>query len=337
MIRAIFLVLLNCIIFISTSVAEEQPQGPKLVVVNPNFDFGSVLTGETIKHSFLLKNEGDTQLSIERIIPSCACTIVNNKFKHIPANQEKELEVEFNTFGFRGQQNKVIRIITNEQQLKQHSLYLQGDVQPEILLSPERVFLGNIHRSKIASLSPVEVNIAVNKAAKADIKISSVISPAKFVEIESESGDAKNRKVVLKLNAPKKNGIFRERLIVQLENAQQKSINIPVFYKIINDLELEPPVLSFGLLAKDQKEKKVILRNSASKPIKRIKLIDSKPSFKSSYKVIEKGREYQISVLVDPKQLSEDLDENIDVYLLNEDNQEFKLSLPVIAVLQASK
>lgn len=42
---------------------------PKVVVDEPVHDFGVVLEGQVIEHSFVIKNSGDTVLNITHVIP----------------------------------------------------------------------------------------------------------------------------------------------------------------------------------------------------------------------------------------------------------------------------
>ena len=50
------------------AVSEEQ-KAPKAVVIEKAFDFGTVMEGDTITHSFKIANHGDGALSISKVQP----------------------------------------------------------------------------------------------------------------------------------------------------------------------------------------------------------------------------------------------------------------------------
>ena len=54
------------VLFAGFSIAESAA-GPKLVVAEPAHDFGTVFEDSKITHDFVIKNEGDQELIIEKI------------------------------------------------------------------------------------------------------------------------------------------------------------------------------------------------------------------------------------------------------------------------------
>lgn len=48
--------------------------GPKISVDNAVYDFGEVLEGIAVIHTFILSNVGDESLAIEQVHTSCGCT-----------------------------------------------------------------------------------------------------------------------------------------------------------------------------------------------------------------------------------------------------------------------
>jgi hypothetical protein len=50
---------------------------PVIVVENPLFDAGQNPAGTTVSHTFLVRNDGKDPLIIEKVIPSCGCTLAS--------------------------------------------------------------------------------------------------------------------------------------------------------------------------------------------------------------------------------------------------------------------
>ena len=75
--------------------------------------FGSVGVGQVLKHTFRYKNTGNSPLFICRADVTCGCTVPKFQDEPIPAGQEGDLEVEFNTAGKSGFQQKSIVVHSN--------------------------------------------------------------------------------------------------------------------------------------------------------------------------------------------------------------------------------
>jgi len=63
-----FMVLFFQLVSVSPAVSEEQ-KVPKAVVLEKGFDFGTVMEGDTITHSFKIANHGEDTLTISRVKP----------------------------------------------------------------------------------------------------------------------------------------------------------------------------------------------------------------------------------------------------------------------------
>ena len=57
-----------------TTAEPTLPDGPRIVLLETEVDYGELLQGEVIEKEFRIKNEGDAVLNIWRAIPSCGCT-----------------------------------------------------------------------------------------------------------------------------------------------------------------------------------------------------------------------------------------------------------------------
>lgn len=64
-------------------------------VVSAKFDFGSLKKGDTLKHTFILKNIGDNDLTIKKVLPSCKCTVVEDYKKNVKSGDVSEIKVVF--------------------------------------------------------------------------------------------------------------------------------------------------------------------------------------------------------------------------------------------------
>src|SRR5688572_22007426 len=78
-------------------------------------DFGDIKPGDVVKHTFKFKNTGEGPLIIESATASCGCTVPSYPKEPIAPGQEGKIDVQFDSKGKTGQQNKQITIRANTQ------------------------------------------------------------------------------------------------------------------------------------------------------------------------------------------------------------------------------
>jgi hypothetical protein len=76
-------------------------------------DFGILVQGEKVTHTFTFKNIGKQDLIIKDASATCGCTIPKYSKKPIAPGQEGEIEVIFDSNNRTGRQVKTITVWTN--------------------------------------------------------------------------------------------------------------------------------------------------------------------------------------------------------------------------------
>lgn len=94
--------------------ADELASAPVVNFSEMKYDFGEMRQGEKKDHTFMLSNEGKSDLIIRNIRSSCGCTAVAPGKKVIPPGETAPVKVTFNSRGKRGRQSKSITVITND-------------------------------------------------------------------------------------------------------------------------------------------------------------------------------------------------------------------------------
>lgn len=77
------------------------------------FNFGEVKEGEMVKHTYTFTNTGEIPLVIENASASCGCTVPNYPKEPIAPGAKSKIDVEFDTKGKAGMQNKTVTITAN--------------------------------------------------------------------------------------------------------------------------------------------------------------------------------------------------------------------------------
>lgn len=92
----------------------ELANAPAVKFDAETFDFGDIKPNAKVEHTFMLKNEGKSNLIIRDVKTSCGCTAVSPSKNMIAANESVPLKVAFDATGKSGRQNKTITVITND-------------------------------------------------------------------------------------------------------------------------------------------------------------------------------------------------------------------------------
>jgi hypothetical protein len=64
-------------------------------IENNPFNFGTITKNDTIKHTFKITNNTKTLFVIEKVVPSCTCTVSKTDKKVCRLNETVNIEVSF--------------------------------------------------------------------------------------------------------------------------------------------------------------------------------------------------------------------------------------------------
>ncbi|HYG38743.1 MAG TPA: DUF1573 domain-containing protein [Cytophagales bacterium] len=95
--------------------SDTEPKGPLPVITfkEKSYDFGTIQEGEKVRHTFEFTNTGEAPLIIQNASASCGCTVPNWPHEPIAPGKSGKIDVEFNSAGKTGPQNKTVSITAN--------------------------------------------------------------------------------------------------------------------------------------------------------------------------------------------------------------------------------
>ncbi len=102
---------------------------PKIEVDDPIFDFGEVLEGIAVSHTFVLTNGGGEPLMIEKVLAACGCTTTALAKDTLEPGETVGLEALVDTAGFGGNISKSISVYTNDPETEKLTLRVTGNVK----------------------------------------------------------------------------------------------------------------------------------------------------------------------------------------------------------------
>lgn len=117
---------------------------PKVVTPNNVFNFGVMNPGDRRKHKFVVRNEGEADLTLALGKTTCKCTLANLDKAVIPAGESTEIELDWHTEDpqFRFRQAAVID--TNDPRQPVFELAVEGSVRTKLGSLPAEVYLPQI-------------------------------------------------------------------------------------------------------------------------------------------------------------------------------------------------
>jgi hypothetical protein len=131
--------ILLAIIWLLFSLPSLAAGSPEITAADREYDFGEVLQGTKMTHTFVFQNSGGADLVIERVRSSCGCTAALLSSNHLPPGAEGKLEAVFESGRFRGNVSKTITLHTNVPETPRVSFVIRATVMPEVTITPDVV------------------------------------------------------------------------------------------------------------------------------------------------------------------------------------------------------
>jgi len=220
-------------VFAVQPVAALAAGAPKIVVTPDKFDFGQVEEGASPKAVFTIKNEGDAQLMISDVKPSCGCTLAKLAKKVLEPGETTTLEATYNSKGRHGGRiSKTVTIRSNDPKAQAKVVYITGNVKelPAPILTLNAVGITQLKMKqgevenriiKIGNIGQLDLNLK-EITAPASIKITIgdyVIDPGKtmLVDLTIKPGEVRSMDLVID-PVDQKPGRFMERITTRSNN-----------------------------------------------------------------------------------------------------------------------
>ena len=112
--------------------APAVPAGPttSLKFAEETYDFGKVVAGEKVSHTYSFTNTGNEPLIISNAKGSCGCTVPDWPRDPIPVGGTGEVTVVFDSKNKKGPRNQKVTLTANTDP-PQTFIYLKGEVEPD--------------------------------------------------------------------------------------------------------------------------------------------------------------------------------------------------------------
>lgn len=223
-----YIYLLVTIIFLVTTAFCQ----PKLSIDKMEINWGDIYSGSKQKSKITLKNIGKDTLKINNVYASCGCTAVKKPKDFIPPKKSDEVEVEFNSSGFRGAVTKYLHINTNDPNSPLLIIKLIANVKEELesISGSNTIMFDNIPQNLSLTKEMQFKNISDHTIK---IKTYQISSPSIFIKLDKEiinPSDTLKIEVTVK---PQKEGRWTEYVTLKTDSKNQSEVEFKVSYMCI--------------------------------------------------------------------------------------------------------
>ena len=108
------------------------------------YDFGTMGKKQTLKHTFVIHNDGDYPLQIKLLETSCKCTLADVDEEEIPPGNSRDLTLEWTPEDYSEQFSQNARIQTNDPEQRILELRVVGRVSVPVRPSPQELVVTRI-------------------------------------------------------------------------------------------------------------------------------------------------------------------------------------------------
>lgn len=286
--------------------AKADPE-PALVQIEPGrINFGNVSEGEKVKGTFKIVNIGGSALILSRIVPDCGCVVVKSPIEPILPGTNADIEYEFDTSGFTGNEERHLLIFSNDLKFPFREFVLKGNVQSDVTITPPLLTFSNVVAGESYGRS-AEVSVRFASPALADASEFSTESAA--ARVSSEKVNPLTRKVRVQLDKIDTAGEFRDRVIVSFKNKIHTALNIPLFARVEPALKVRPSYVNLGIVKSKKEIRKTIqIVNQTKKTVAVEDITSDNPGIAvllpTSSLVLSPGKPFSFQVKIDPEKVA---------------------------------
>jgi hypothetical protein len=210
-------------------------------------DFGYVQRGRVMV-PFKITNKFAQRLHIASAVPSCrVCTVAKIENDTLAPGESTTLEAGFDTTLFTGPRSVSVTITFDQPSYAQVRLQLVCNARTDIVIVPGDISFGTVKRGVAESKT-----MTIEYAGKSDWHLALRPGANSWLDLKLEEkhrGDGKvgyELSAALKPDAPP--GLLRERVVLDVDDAYNKTLEVAVQGTIQADVFLSPSALSFGTI-----------------------------------------------------------------------------------------
>lgn len=235
--------------------AADEVKGPRVSLVDPLKDFGTVPKGEKLDWSFAIKNNGTSDLEILSVKPACGCTVADFD-KIIKPGQTGKVTAHVDTTNFAGPISKSVTVETNDPTVPQAQLTISAIVKPYVEAFPAgfvrfNILQGEAEKKSLLIYSEEEEPFEILQIASPQDWISAEVRKAEGADVQKLGRPGQNQYIVdITVGGPDSRiGPIAEKIRLKTNSKHQPDYQLSVSGLIRPAFRVEPKEVNFGEVA----------------------------------------------------------------------------------------
>lgn len=170
------------------NVVKAAEKAPRLTIIEPVKDYGTVPKGEKLDWAFVIKNTGDADLQILAAKPGCGCTVADFD-KIVKPGETGKVTAHVDTTAFAGPIAKSVTLETNDPSTPTAQLTLHAIVKPYVEAYPAGFVRFNLLQGDTDSQS-----VTLYSEEDEPFQIVKVESPVDWIKVDYKKVDDPTQK-----------------------------------------------------------------------------------------------------------------------------------------------
>jgi hypothetical protein len=237
--------------------AAEEPKverAPRLTIVEPVKDYGTIAKGEKLDWSFLVKNTGDADLQVISAKPGCGCTVADFD-KVIKPGETGKVTAHVDTTAFAGPIAKTVTLETNDPTTPSSQLTIHAVVKPYVEAFPAGFVRYNLLQGEADTQTVILYSEEDEPFQVTNVEVPGDWVKATFEPVTAEAEKAANvgrpgqnqYRVKITVGGPDaKIGPLSDKVHIITNSKHQPDYFISLSGVIRPTFRVEPSVLNFG-------------------------------------------------------------------------------------------
>jgi hypothetical protein len=302
-------------------------KAPRLTIVEPVKDYGTVPKGDKLDWAFVVKNTGSTDLQIIAAKPGCGCTVADFD-KVIKPGETGKVTAHVDTTNFAGPIAKGVTIETNDPSNPTAQLTIHAIVKPYVEAYPAgfvryNLLQGDAETQSITLYSeeeqPFEIVRVDTPGDWVKVVPKKISDPAQLAPGVGKAGQNQYRLDITVGGPDAKIGPLADRIHVVTNSLHQPEYFVSISGVIRPTFRVEPSGVNFGEVAPTDTAatRSVILRsnNLRTPEVFSVTKVESNtPLVVTSMKPTANKGEYEVTLQVSPSAKAGDIDGQVKIY-----------------------
>jgi len=258
-------------------------------------DFGEQWGMPELAHSYVIRNAGDQVLTLERVKPSCGCTLAGKYDKQIAPGGEGRIPIKLRTRGITGSFKKYITVNTNDPVTPALRLTLRGVMRKHVEADPARISFSHIQEdSTFTEKTTIRNN--TDKPLELSFHSDPVSGPFSAELIEQEPGKVFELQVTAA--PPYRPRLNRAQFVLKTNLEEQSGVKVMVTAYVPPRFDVRPDKIIVNAAPNEDMRRLVRLNNNGKKPVSILSATSNDENLR--VEVVERtaGKTFEVGVVV---------------------------------------